>query len=94
MKDITKADIQKVVDSLKDKKEVERIKQMFYVDSVKGACFKLCQFYGFDEGFDKALDLTVYLLAHEMITPVEMLDITTDVALYFDEKEGDKHGKD
>ena len=90
----TKDDVQKVVNSLKDKKEVENIKQMFYIDSIKGACFKMCQLYGFDEGFDKSLELSSYLLANNMITPLEMLEITTDLALLYDEKEGDEHGKE
>lgn len=91
----TKEDVQKVFKSLRDKEKVEEIKQMFYVDSIKGACNKACQIYGFDKGFDMALELVVFLMAHEMITPVEMLEITTEIALMdYDEKEGDEHGED
>lgn len=67
---------------------------MFYIDSIKGACYKACQLYGFDKGFDMSLELVVFLLAHNMITPAEMLEITCELALDFDEKEGEDHGKD
>ena len=91
---VTKEDVQKVFKSLRDKEKVEEIKQMFYIDSIKGACFKACEVYGFDKGFDMSLELVTFLLAHNMIEPAEMLDITCTLAIDFDEKEGDEHGED
>lgn len=93
MNKVTKEDVQKVFKSLCDKEKVEEIKQMFYIDSIKGACFKACEVYGFDLGFDLSLDMVTFLLAHDMIKPTEMLDITCELAINFNEKEGENHGK-
>lgn len=95
MKKVTKEDVQTVFKSLRDKEKVEEIKQMFYIDSIKGACINACRVYGFDYGFDMSLGLVVFLMSRDMITLTEALEITTDVALVnYDEKEGDEHGKD
>ena len=94
MEKYTKEDVQKVFKSLRDKEKFEEIKQMFYVDSIKGACFKACQLYGFDKGYDMTLELIVFLLHNNMIEPAEFLNIACEVVMDFDEKEGDEHGKD
>jgi len=94
MEKYTKEDVQKVFKSLRDKEKVEEIKQMFYVDSIKGACFKACQLYGFDKGYDMTLELIAFLLHNNMIEPAEFLNIACEVVMDFDEKEGDDHGKD
>ena len=93
MEKVTKEDVQRVFKSLRDKEKVEEIKQMFYVDSIKGACFKACQLYGFDNGFDMSLELVTFLVSCNMITLSEALHITSALALDFDEKEGGDHGK-
>ena len=95
MKKVTKEDVQTVFKSLRDKEKVENIKQMFYVDSIKGACVKACQLYGFDKGFDLSLELVGFLLSRDMISCAEGLEIITDVTFVdYDEKEGDEHDKD
>lgn len=95
MKKVTKEDVQTVIKSLCDKEKVKQIKQMFYVDSIKGAGVNACRVYGFDLGFDMSFEMVSYLLSHDMISLAEALEITTDVALAnYDEKEGDSHGKD
>ena len=94
MEKYTKEDVQKVFKSLRDKEKVEEIKQMFYVDSIKGACYKACQLYGFDKGYDMTLELIAFLLHNNMIEPAEFLNIACEVVMDFDEKEGDDHGKD
>lgn len=94
MEKYTKEDVQRVFKSLRDKEKVEEIKQIFYIDSIKGACYKACQLYGFDKGFDMSLELVVFLMANNMITPAEMLEITCELALDFDEKEGEQYDKD
>ena len=91
----TKSDVMKAMKNLRDKETVEDLKQHFYVDSIKATCWKACETFGFDKGFDMTLELTTFLLSREMICPVEMLEITTEVALMdYDEKEGDEHGED
>ena len=94
MEKYTKEDVQKVFKSLRDKDKVEEIKQMFYVDSIKGACFKACQLYGFDKGYDMTLELIAFLLHNNMIEPAEFLNIACEVVMDFNEKEGEDHGKD
>ena len=94
MEKYTKEDVQKVFKSLRDKEKVEEIKQMFYVDSIKGACFKACQLYGFDKGYDMTLELIAFLLHNDMIEPAEFLNIACELVMDFDEKEGEDHGKD
>lgn len=94
MEKYTKEDVQKVFKSLRDKEKVEEIKQMFYVDSIKGACFKACQLYGFDKGYDMTLELIAFLLHNNMIEPAEFLNIACEVVMDFNEKEGEDHGKD
>lgn len=89
MEKYTKEDVQKVFKSLRDKEKVEEIKQMFYVDSIKGACFKACQLYGFDKGYDMTLELIAFLLHNNMIEPAEFLNIACEVVMDFDEKEGE-----
>lgn len=91
----TKSDVMKAMKNLRDKETVEELKQHFYVESVKATCWKACDTFGFDKGFDMALELVTFLLAHNMICPAEMLEITTEIALMdYVEKEGDDHGKD
>ena len=91
----TKEDVQKVFKSLRDKEKVEEIKQLFYVDSIKGACINACKIYGFDKGFDMSLELVGFLLSRDMISLAEALEIITDVTFTnYDEKEGEDHGKD
>lgn len=91
----TKEEVMRAMKNLRDKDAVESIKQHFYVESVKATCWKACEVYGFDKGFDMALELTSFLLSRNMLSLSEVLEITTEVALMdYDEKEGDKHGKD
>lgn len=89
-----KKEIAEAIENLKNKRAVEVIKQHFYLESIKATCYKTCETYGFDEGFDMSLELVSDLLAHNMISLHEALKIMTEITFMdYDKKEGENHGK-
>lgn len=90
----TKEDVQSVMKRLRDKEKVAELLHEFYIDSVTATCLKSLEVYGSNTGFDIALDFCKTLLARDMISPSDFLEITISLAVADVTEEGDEHGKE